>query len=59
MHKPAIGLICPFWLPLWGGAEQYHFRLASKIQESAAEFTVLRLLEDWHYQSVVRQLLKK
>ena len=33
--------------------------LGSKIQESAAEFTVLRLLEDWHYQSVVRQLLKK
>lgn len=33
MHMPAIGLICPFWLPLWGGAEQYHFRLASKLQE--------------------------
>jgi hypothetical protein len=33
--------------------------LGQKVQESAADFTVLRLLEDWHYQSVVRQLLKE
>jgi hypothetical protein len=33
--------------------------LREKVQTSAADFTVLRLLEDWHYQSVVRQLLKK
>jgi hypothetical protein len=29
------------------------------VEASAADFAVLRLLEDWHYQSVVRQLLKK
>jgi hypothetical protein len=33
--------------------------LGPKVQGSAADFTVLRLLEDWHYQSVVRQLLKR
>jgi hypothetical protein len=33
--------------------------LGPKAQASAADFTVLRLLEDWHYQSVVRQLLKR
>jgi hypothetical protein len=33
--------------------------LGQKVQSSAADFTVLRLLEDWHYQSVVRQLLKR
>lgn len=34
--------------------------LGPKAQKaSAADFTVLRLLEDWHYQSVVRQLLKR
>ena len=33
--------------------------LGQKEQRSAADFTVLRLLEDWHYQSVVRQLLKE
>lgn len=32
--------------------------IGQKVQGSA-DFTVLRLLEDWHYQSVVRQLLKK
>ena len=29
------------------------------VQGFAADFTVLRLLEDWHYQSVVRQLLSR
>lgn len=32
MQLPTIGLICPFWLPMWGGAEQYHFRLAGELK---------------------------
>lgn len=33
MKQPAIGMICPYWLPMWGGAEQYHLRLASRLQD--------------------------
>lgn len=34
MKNPVIGFISPFWLPIFGGAEQYHSRLASALQEN-------------------------
>lgn len=33
MSKNKIGLITPFWPPLFGGAEQYEYRLASELSE--------------------------
>lgn len=36
-----IGFICPFWLPLWGGAEQYHYRLAKALQLRGFDVRVL------------------
>lgn len=35
-----VGFICPFWLPLWGGAEQYHFRMAQALQEAGFDVKV-------------------
>jgi hypothetical protein len=33
IKKSVIGMICPYWLPMRGGAEQNHFRLASKLHD--------------------------
>lgn len=36
-----IGFICPFWLPLWGGAEQYHARLAQALRHIGFDVRIL------------------
>lgn len=41
MPRPRIGLLSPFWLPLWGGAEQYHYRLATNLQADGFDVRVL------------------
>jgi len=37
----AIGLISPFWLPIWGGAEQYHYRMAHAMQSMGLPLRIL------------------
>lgn len=39
--RPVIGMISPFWLPTWGGAEQYHFRFVKALQARGLDVRVL------------------
>ena len=39
--KGPIGIISLFWLPLWGGAEQYHYRLAKELLAKGFDVKVL------------------
>ena len=36
-----IGFLSPFWLPLWGGAEQYHYRIAEWLIADGFDVQVL------------------